>query len=52
MKLRIEENETGYIIFLDEKEIHGVKSYQVEKDSALPKQAVLTLTMLVECSIG
>lgn len=51
MKLRIEENETGYTVFLDEKALQDVKEYEVKKDSTSPKKAVLSLTMLVDCTI-
>lgn len=51
MQLHIKEDETGYKIVLDDKELRGVESYEVKKNSASSKQAVLTLTMLVECII-
>lgn len=51
MKLHIKEDETGFTILLDDKELDGIESYEVKKKSAPSKQAVLTLTMLVECII-
>lgn len=54
MKLCIKESQEGYSIFLDETQLHDVLEYELKKDSAskIPNQAVLTLTMLVECTIG
>lgn len=54
MKLCIKESREGYSIFLDETQLHDVLEYALKKDSAsqIPNQAVLTLTMLVECTIG
>lgn len=51
MQLHIKEDETGYTITLDDKELRGVENYEIKKNSASPKQAMLTLTMLVECII-
>lgn len=47
-KLRIEETESGYGIFLDDKELRWVERYNVKKDSLMPGCATLTLKMLVE----
>ncbi len=49
-KLCIKESQEGYSILLDETQLHDVLEYELK--SKIPNQAVLTLTMLVECTIG
>ncbi len=53
-KLRIEEDESTCSIFLNDTELTDVMNYKLEKSSASPllNRAVLTVTMLVECTIG
>lgn len=47
IKLKVVTEENGYSIFMDEKKMHHVENYKIEK-ATLPGTAKLTLEMLVQ----